>query len=74
MHQRFISLNGKKAEDQRREVFEQANVWTEAQAARLGVSPSEILAAVVRGWTPSDVERLPLSHAGALEAPPGLEI
>lgn len=49
-----------------------AEQWTERQAARLGYTPDEILAAVRKGWTPDRVEALPVAEAHRLEGRPGL--
>ena len=46
--------------------------WVDRQAARLGVSPADILAAVLRGWLPELLEAAP--NKFALEGkPPPLE-
>ena len=49
-----------------------AERWTHAQAARLGYTSDEILAAVRRGWTPDRIERLAVAEAHRLEGRPGL--
>lgn len=50
-----------------------AEAWTERQAARLGYSTAELLAAVRRGWTPDRIERLAVAEAYRLESRPGLD-
>ena len=47
-----------------------AEAWTQAQAARLGYTSDEVLAAVRRGWTPDRIEALATAEAHRLESRP----
>ncbi len=42
--------------DEHAATVDKAELWTAAQAKRLGVKPGEILDAVRSGWTAGDVE------------------
>jgi len=52
----------------RQERIEEANAWTERQAARLGISPEAILKAVEHGWLAPEIESI--GHARELLGPP----
>ena len=50
---------------------DKAEAWTAEQAERLGISNGEIMAAVMRGWTPKMIGHIAIANAGQLgENPP----
>lgn len=51
-----------------------AEAWTERQAARLGYTSDEILAAVRKGWTAEDIEALATAEADRLDGTPRLAL
>ena len=53
---RGSQTRGKESAALQAEAVEKAGRWTAAQAARLDMTPKEILAAVTRGWLPPDIE------------------
>ncbi len=58
----FQTLRGDE-ERLRQSAVERANRWTEREAARLGVSPENILEAIKRGWLPTDIQEVTNRYA-----------
>ena len=56
--------------DEHAATVDKAELWTAAQAKRLGVKPGEILDAVRSGWTAGDVECVGDKNARKMKGEP----